>query len=75
MCNHNANRYSCHLIFIALEILKKSKRLFGISAIFDALLSCGGFVWNAVIFATKFVVFEVPLTDQLITSFCAGFFG
>ena len=60
MCSRNPNRHLCHLIFIALARLKMSVKLFGISAIFDALLSCGGLVWNAVMFATKLVVFKIP---------------
>ena len=64
MCSHNANRCSCHLIFIAFGRSNMLRKLFGIFSIFDALYSCGGVVWNAVMFATKFIVFKVPPTGS-----------
>ena len=51
MCSHNVNSYSCHLIFIVLGRLILLRKLFGISAIFHALLSYGGVIWNVVMFA------------------------
>ena len=48
----------------ALGRLKISGKLFGIFAIIDALHLSGGVVRRAVMFATKFVVFEVPHTGS-----------